>query len=153
MTQPESEGSRPIHKVKIQCDIRVPMRDGITLSTDLFMPDVGYPVPVILVRTPYDNNSESEVAQAFYFASCGYAVAVQDVRGRHDSDGEWYPFKHEAEDGFDTHEWLGVQPWCSGNVGMLGDSYVALVQLQAAPMRSKYLKALIPARRLFARLS
>ena len=144
MIQSEIKESHPVHRVKMQCDTRVPMRDGVTLSTDLFMPDVDYPVPVILVRTPYDNNDESEVEQAFYFASCGYAVAVQDVRGRHDSDGDWYPFKHEAEDGFDTHEWLGVQPWCNGNVGMLGDSYVALVQLQAAPMRSKYLKALIP---------
>lgn len=144
MVQKPTEVSEPIHKVKMMCDVRVPMRDGVTLSTDIFLPDVDYPTPVILVRTPYGNNSEGEVSQAFYFASCGYVVAVQDVRGRHDSDGEWYPFKNEAQDGYDTHEWLGVQSWCDGNVGMVGDSYIALVQLQAAPMRSKYLKAIIP---------
>ena len=91
MIQPESQESHGVHKVKMQCDTRVPMRDGITLSTDLFMPNVDYPVPVILVRTPYDSNSESEVEQAFYFASCGYAVAVQDVSGRYDSGGDRYP--------------------------------------------------------------
>ena len=94
MVQKLTEVSQPIHKVKMMCDVRVPMRDGVTLSTDIFLPDVDYPTPVILVRTPYDNNGEGEVSQAFYFASCGYVVAVQDVRGRHDSDGEWYPFKY-----------------------------------------------------------
>lgn len=144
MAQTKAEASQPLHKVRMHCDVKVSMRDGVALSTDIFLPDVDHPVPSILVRTPYDNNNEAEVEQAFYFASHGYAVAIQDVRGRYDSEGEWYPFRHEADDGFDAHEWLGVQPWCDGNVGMQGDSYLALVQLQVAPKRSKYLKALIP---------
>ena len=136
--------SRPAHKVKMMYDAKVPMRDGVNLSTDIYLPDVDYPVPVILIRTPYDNNAEDVVHTCFYFASRGYAVAAQDVRGRWDSEGEWYPFKNEAQDGFDTHEWLGVQPWCDGNVGTAGGSYVAQVQWQTAPLRSKYLKAMVP---------
>ena len=66
------------------------------------------------------------------------------MRGRWDSDGEWYPFIHEPQDGYDTQEWIGEQDWCDGNVGTAGGSYVAMVQWQAAPLRSQYLKAMVP---------
>ena len=125
-------------------DVKVAMRDGVELSTDLYLPDIDDPVPVILIRTPYNNNDEPVVELCIYFASRGYAVVSQDVRGRWDSDGEWYPLKHEAQDGFDTQEWIGVQPWCDGNVGTAGDSYLAMVQWQAAPLRSRFLKAAVP---------
>ena len=144
MTKQSAGISRPVHKVKMMYDAKVSMRDGVNLSTDIYLPDVDRPVPAILIRTPYDNNPEVFVRDCLYFASRGYAVAIQDVRGRYDSEGDWYPFKHEAQDGFDTHEWLGVQPWCDGNVGTAGGSYLAMVQWQAAPLRSKYLKAMVP---------
>ena len=136
--------SRPVHSVRMRYDIKVPMRDGVNLSTDVYLPDVEGLVPAILIRTPYNNNNEGVVEDCIYFASRGYAVVAQDVRGRWDSDGEWYPFKHEAEDGFDTLEWTGAQRWCSGNVGTAGGSYVAMVQWQAAPLRSRFLKAMVP---------
>ena len=69
-------------------------------------------VPVVLIRTPYNNNNEAIVHDCMYFAARGYGAVTQDVRGRWDSDGDWYPFVHEAEDGFDTLEWVGRQPWC-----------------------------------------
>ena len=121
-----------------------PCGTGVKLSTDIYLPDVDGPTPAILIRTPYNNNEEGMVKDCMYFASRGYAAICQDVRGRWDSAGEWYPFRHEVEDGYDTQEWIGSQPWCDGNVGTAGGSYVAMVQWQAAPLRSKYLKAMVP---------
>ena len=103
--------SQPLHKVKMRFDVKVPMRDGVNLSTDIYFPDVAGSVPTILIRTPYNNNNDGVVEDCMFFASRGYAVATQDVRGRWDSEGEWYPFMHEAQDGFDTQEWIGSQPW------------------------------------------
>ena len=136
--------SQPIHTMRMRYDVKVPMRDGVNLSTDVYLPDVEGTVPAILIRTPYNNNNEEVVEDCIYFASRGYAVVAQDVRGRWDSDGEWYPFIHEAQDGFDTLEWTGTQSWCDGNVGTAGGSYVAMVQWQAAPLRSRFLKAMVP---------
>ena len=139
-----SDGSAARNGVKMMLGVDVPMRDGVKLSTDIYLPDVDGPTPAVLIRTPYSNNSEGMVQDCMYFATRGYAAICQDVRGRWDSAGEWYPFRHEAEDGYDTHEWIGSQPWCDGNLGTLGGSYVAMVQWQAAPLRSKYLKAMVP---------
>ena len=138
------EISQPTHEVRMMYALEVPMRDGVRLSTDVYLPDAEGPFPAILIRTPYNNNAEGVVQDCLYFASRGYAVVSQDVRGRWDSEGEWYPFVHEAQDGYDTQEWIGAQPWCDGNVGTAGGSYVAMVQWQAAPLRSKYLKAMAP---------
>lgn len=136
--------SEPKYKIKMMFDVKIPMRDGIELSTDIYMPEGDSPNPTILIRTPYHNNNEAAVEDCMYFASRGYAVAAQDVRGRWDSPGDWYPFRNEAEDGYDTQEWLGEQPWCDGNIGTAGGSYVAMVQWQSAPLKSKYLKAMVP---------
>ena len=138
------EISQPVHEVRMMYALEVPMRDGVRLSTDVYLPDAEGPFPAILIRTPYNNNAEGVVQDCLYYASRGYAVVSQDVRGRWDSEGEWYPFVHEAQDGHDTQEWIGAQPWCDGNVGTAGGSYVAMVQWQAAPLRSKYLKAMVP---------
>ncbi len=144
MVAEKVEISQPIHEVRMMYALDVPMRDGVRLSTDVYLPDAEGPFPAILIRTPYNNNAEGVVQDCLYFASRGYAVVSQDVRGRWDSDGEWYPFVHEAQDGYDTQEWIGAQPWCDRNVGTAGGSYVAMVQWQAAPLRSQYLKAMVP---------
>ena len=136
--------SQPTHRIKTRFDVKVPMRDGVNLSTDIYLPDVTGQVPAILVRSPYNNNRETNVIDAVYFAERGYAVVLQDARGRWDSEGQWYPFVNEAQDGFDTQEWMGSQPWCDGNIGTMGGSYLAMVQWQAAPLRSRYLKAIVP---------
>ena len=136
--------SQPTYRIKMRCNVMVPMRDGVRLSTDIYMPDAPGPFPVILIRTPYNNNREPDVRDAVYFASRGYAVLIQDVRGRGDSEGEWIPFAHEAEDGYDAQEWAGKQPWSTGKVGTSGASYVGLTQWLPAPLRNPHLAAMAP---------
>lgn len=141
---PAASGARPLHRVRTRLGLAVPMRDGVRLSTDVYLPEDPGPFPVILIRTPYNNNLEAQVQDAVYFAQRGYAVAIQDVRGRFDSEGEWSPFVHEAQDGYDTQEWCGTQPWSTGKVGTSGASYVALTQWLPAPLRNPHLAAMAP---------
>jgi putative CocE/NonD family hydrolase len=136
--------ARTLSRVRSRLGVAVPMRDGVRLWTDVYLPDAPGPFPVILIRTPYNNNLESQVEEALYFATRGYAVVVQDCRGRFDSDGEWAPFIHEAEDGYDAQEWCGTQPWSTGKVGTSGASYVALTQWLPAPLRNRHLTAMAP---------
>ena len=117
MTQPTSGVARPLHRIRTTLGIPVPMRDGVRLSTDVYLPDAPGFFPVILIRTPYGNNTDYNVKDAVYFASRGYAVAIQDVRGRFDSEGDWDPFVHEPEDGYDAQEWCGTSPGQQGGWG------------------------------------
>src|SRR3974377_1089331 len=141
---PSATVSQPTHKITIRCTVMVPMRDGVRLSTDIYMPDEPGPFPVILIRTPYNNNREPDVRDAVYFATRGYAVLIQDVRGRGDSAGDWTPLHHEAQDGYDAQEWAGKQTWSTGKVGTSGGSYVGLTQWLPAPLRNPPLAALAP---------
>jgi len=125
-------------------DVRVPMRDGVTLSADVYRPAGSARVPAILVRTPYDNGTAPNVASGKLWAGRGYALVVQDVRGRGESDGTFYPLATEADDGYDTIEWIARQPWSDGKVGMMGGSYLGWVQMYAAIAKPPALKALIP---------
>ena len=123
--------------------IGIKMKDGILLSTDLYFPvDSSKKVPAILIRTNINKNSIGVLP--YYFISNGYAVAVQDVRGRFESEGTWEPYVFEAEDGYETVEWLAKQDWCDGKIGMLGGSYTAVVQLLAAKLKPPHLAAIIP---------
>ena len=90
-------------------DAKVPARDGVNLSTDIYLPNGEGQFPTVLIRTPYDNNNNIEKARRL--ADQGFACVIQDVRGRYDSDGEYYPFVNEGPDGFDTQEWIGSQAW------------------------------------------
>ena len=131
--------------VEARYDVKIPMRDGVSLSADLYFPSgTAGPFPVILSRTPYDNVNQRMADDAVFFAQHGYVFVAQDVRGRHDSDGVFEPWSNEFNDGHDTAEWIGTQSWCDGNVGMAGGSYVGNVQWQAAVMGSSYLKAIVP---------
>ena len=112
--------------VEVRTDIKVPMRDGVQLSADIYRPPGNGPFPVILSRTPYDNSGAQETGN--FYAQQGYVFAAQDVRGRYDSEGVYYAWRNEARDGFDTLEWIDAQEWCDGNVGMAGGSYVGMVQ-------------------------
>ncbi|MEZ4585049.1 MAG: CocE/NonD family hydrolase [Gemmatimonadales bacterium] len=125
-------------------DVRVPMRDGVTLSADVYRPAGSAKVPTILVRTPYDNGTAPNVASGKLWAGRGYALVLQDVRGRGESDGTFYPLATEADDGYDTIEWIARQPWSDGKVGMMGGSYLGWVQMYAAIAKPPALKALIP---------
>lgn len=124
-------------------DVKIPMRDGTQLAANIFRPKGDGPWPVILIRTPYDKQDEKWPGGEGY-ATKGYVMVVQDCRGRGKSGGEWEPFLHEAQDGFDTQEWIGRQPWCNGKIGSQGGSYVGWTQWASAPNSSKYLKTMVP---------
>ncbi|GGB31872.1 hypothetical protein GCM10011409_06550 [Lentibacillus populi] len=121
---------------------RVAMRDGVKLATDVWLPIEGKESkPAILVRTPY---GRMEFANSYvHFIQRGYAVVIQDTRGRQDSEGEWIPMYSEIEDGDDTLNWMADQLWCNGNIGMIGASYGGYVQWAAAASGNPHLKALI----------
>ena len=109
----------------------VPARDGVRLATDVYVPgNAQGPVPVMLVRTPYDKTAAPW--NYFNFVRRGYALVVQDVRGRSASEGDFLPCYHEVEDGDDTLNWLAGQEWSNGRVGMIGGSYLGYVQWCAA---------------------
>lgn len=121
-------------------NLKVPMRDGVGLATTVFLPQAQGRYPVVLVRTAYNRVPMNGVD----FARRGIAFVTQDVRGRYDSGGDWYPFVHEAADGADTLDWLVAQSWCNGRVGMFGDSYLAATQFYAALSGHPALVALNP---------
>ncbi len=130
--------------VLMQYDVRVPMKDGTTLSADIYRPRGTAKVPTILVRTPYDNGTAAFVAAGKLWAGRGYAYVTQDVRGRGESDGTFYPLVTEADDGYDTIEWIAKQPWSDGKVGMMGGSYLGWVQVYAAIRKPPHLVAIAP---------
>ena len=126
--------SSPRYRVHADLDVPIEMRDGVHLATDIYRPadpDTGDPVreprPVILDRTPYDKTG-GRTRHGEWYASRGYVIAIQDVRGRFDSEGDFYIHANEAADGADTVEWLAEQDYCDGQVATLGTSYGAWVQ-------------------------
>src|SRR5581483_8598137 len=106
----------------VQTNIMVPMRDGIRLATDVYLPPGGGKVPAILARTPYDKTGER--GNAAYFAAHGYAYVAQDTRGRYASEGTWKFLVDDARDGEQAVNWIAQQPWSNGKVGTIGTSYV-----------------------------
>jgi putative CocE/NonD family hydrolase len=128
--------------VKVETNVLVPMRDGVRLAADIYRPDREGKFPVLLSRTPY--NKDGQRALAAYFAQNGYAAVVMDSRGLYASHGQWHPYVDEAQDGFDTQQWVGQQPWSDGKIGMFGTSYPGFTQLLPAPYRSAFVKAIMP---------
>jgi uncharacterized protein len=125
--------------------VMVPMRDGVELATDVYLPATT-PAAAVLVRLPYDKNSRYVFFErvARRFTDRGFAMVVQDVRGKFRSGGATEPFEHEVADGYDTIEWLTAQPWCDGAVGMFGDSYYGFTQWAAVASGHPALKAIVP---------
>lgn len=122
--------------------VRLPMRDGVKLATDVYRDDAVARAPVVLMRTPYDRTKQQ--ANAERYAAAGYVVVMQDCRGTRASEGVLAPYNNEGQDGFDTIEWIVRQPWCNGRVGMMGGSYVGAVQWQAAAERPPGLATIAP---------
>jgi putative CocE/NonD family hydrolase len=147
------------------------MRDGILLATDLYIPDGNGPFPIIFIRTPYDKNVErprelreppqhsalpsdydfvvrpaasADATTAEFFLSHGYAVVVQDARGRHESDGEYSEFLSERNDFVDSAAWLDRQPWSAKRIGMTGCSELGMKQVLASVTHTSSLKAILP---------
>lgn len=133
-----------IIEMVVEHNVMVPMRDGVRLSTDIYRPAKPGKYPTVLVRDPYGNGSGGS-SGGQYWVDRGYVYVNQDVRGRYDSEGHFYPYIFEAHDGNDIQNWIAEQPWSNGNVGMMGSSYRGTVQWMSAPHRSPALKAMIPA--------
>ncbi|HEV2382962.1 MAG TPA: CocE/NonD family hydrolase [Terriglobia bacterium] len=130
------------YRVTLQRDVEAKMRDGSVLRADIYHPDAPGQFPVLLERTPYDKRGSVDFG--LKAAARGYVVIVQDVRGRYNSEGEWYPFKHESEDGHDTVEWAAQLPYSNGKVGMFGGSYVGATQMLTAIAHPPHLAGIFP---------
>jgi hypothetical protein len=128
-------------RVTAEMAVKVPMRDGVVLVADIYRPVAEGRFPVLLQRTPYNR---SDPTSGVVLASHGYVVVLQDTRGRYDSEGEFYPFRHEAADGYDTVEWAAALPYANGRVGMFGGSYVGATQMLAAMAKPPHLVAIQP---------
>ncbi len=132
----------------VQVSVMVPMRDGVPLATDLYLPEearnaVPKQVSTILIRTPY-NKGAGKSPEGRYFASHGYAVVIQDTRGRYASEGKWRWLSDDGPDGVDCCDWIARQPWSNGRIGMMGTSYVGGTQHAVAMAGSPHLRTVIP---------
>ncbi|MEO8138913.1 MAG: CocE/NonD family hydrolase [Gemmatimonadota bacterium] len=132
--------------IHVDTAIAVPMRDGVVLRADIWRPDREGAFPTLVYRTPYDRRDAADdsgiAAQA---VARGYAVVLQDVRGRYASEGDFDAYRHEGDDGYDTIEWAAEQPWSNGMIGTIGLSYPGAVQWLAAIAAPPHLRALVPA--------
>jgi putative CocE/NonD family hydrolase len=136
--------SSPEYNVVMAMNVMVPMQDGVRLATDIYRPDAEGKFPVVLIRTPYGSENKSYSDRGKFYAERGYVAAIQDCRGKYDSEGDWYGIRDETKDGDDTISWLGTQSWSSSKVGMVGSSYLGIAQWLVSYTRNPYLKALVP---------
>jgi len=132
--------------LKMENNVAVAMRDGVTLYADIYRPEGAGPFPTILQRTPYDKSTSltNTMLDPIRAAKAGFAVVIQDTRGRHASEGEFYAFRDDIDDGYDTVEWAATQTWSNGKVGMYGASYVGATQWLAATSRPPHLVTIVP---------
>src|SRR5919201_460749 len=135
----------PPASVVVDFDVAVPMRDGVHLRANIYRPGQGR-WPVLLTRLPYGKDLPlgTLYLDPVQAARQGYVVVVQDTRGRFTSDGEWFPFVHEAQDGFDSIAWAAQQPFADGHAGMYGASYFGFTQWSAATLQPPALKTMVP---------
>ncbi len=123
--------------------VKIPMRDGVLLAADVYGADPAHPKPVLLSRTPYDKKGGAK--SAIEYARHGYAVVIQDCRGRYASGGDYTPYNDDRQDGFDTIEWINRQPWSNGRLGMFGGSHLGVVQWLAMAEKAPGLVTIAPA--------
>lgn len=136
------------YDVHIEHNVPVPMRDGTILRAEVYRPKAEGKWPVIVERHGHDPSSEETVERGKFFSQRGYVFIYNNTRGTYQSKGTFFPFIDDGwgqnQDGYDTIEWAGHQPWSDGNVGMFGSSYGAFTQYQTAPTRPPSLKACVP---------
>lgn len=162
MTDPEllRPASPPRHRVEVRWDVRIPVRDGLALSANLWLPAArsagsdakgadAFGVPAVLEMIPYGKDSwrrNADTARGEWFAARGYAFCRLDIRGTGSSPGaarDEYTAE-ETQDGYDAVEWLAAQPWCNGRVAMWGISYGGFTAIQVAKLRPPHLAAIVP---------
>jgi uncharacterized protein len=134
--------AEPVVQIMAEHGVKMKTRDGVTLRADVYWPAAEGKYPTLLQRTPYNKDNTAEFARKA--AAQGYLVVVQDVRGRYSSEGEWYTFKHESDDGYDSVEWAAQLPHSNGKVGMFGGSYVGATQMLAAIAHPPHLAGICP---------
>lgn len=134
----------PGNHIQVENRVPIPMRDGAILKADIYRPAGEGKYPVLVSRTPYGTERAGRHAAAVFFARRGYVFVFQDTRGRHESNGEWSPYRLEMLDGYDTIEWAARQSWSNGKVGMQGASYLGHVQWQAARTVPPHLVTVFP---------
>jgi putative CocE/NonD family hydrolase len=132
--------------VKIETNLPARMRDGTVLYADLYRPDGPGPFPTILQRTPYDKSASlsAQMLDPIKAAKAGFALVIQDTRGRFTSEGEFTCFVDDIDDGYDTVEWAAAQAWSDGKIGMVGTSYVGATQWLAATTKPPHLVTMVP---------
>ncbi|ADB48897.1 X-Pro dipeptidyl-peptidase domain protein [Conexibacter woesei DSM 14684] len=132
-------------RIEVETDVETPARDGTLLRADIYRPAGGGALPTLVRRTPYDKSLAVRTdVDVLRLVRAGYAVVVQDVRGRYASEGRFEPFRTEASDGADAVAWAAAQPWSSGAVGMVGASYEGMTQWLAASAAPPALRAIAP---------
>ncbi len=134
-----------LDEIKIERYQAVPMRDGVKLYADVYRPRAEGRYPTLVVRTPYGVQRDAVHETMIKFAQRGYAVVMNDVRGRYESEGRWEPFRTEAKDGYDTIQWAAKQSWSNGKVATQGGSYLGHVQWRAGGQQPPNLVAMFPA--------
>jgi putative CocE/NonD family hydrolase len=147
MAAPWQDPPARYRQVEVERGVPSRMRDGTPLYADIYRPQGEGPWPVLLIRQPYDKTQAENISYAHpvWYARYGYMVVVQDPRGRWASEGGWYPFKHEEDDGYDTVTWAAGLPGSNGQVGMFGFSYAGATQLLSAVHQPPGLKVIMPA--------
>ncbi|NUQ63318.1 MAG: CocE/NonD family hydrolase [Pirellulales bacterium] len=147
---PTAFGESAAYGVALSRDVMVPMRDGVRLATDVYLPTqddkpLADRLPTILMRTPYSKGGDEKGHRdARCFAAHGYAVVFQDTRGRYKSEGVWHWMTDDGPDGADTAAWIAAQAWSNGKIGMIGTSYVGGTQHALAMQHSPHLSTVIP---------
>ncbi|MCV7228763.1 CocE/NonD family hydrolase [Mycolicibacterium komossense] len=145
--------SEPAHRRRHDNNVEIGMRDGVTLLADVHRPDAGGRYPALIAASPYPRQIQDlgapmgfiEAGNTPFWVSRGYAHVIANVRGTGGSGGTFGFFDaQERRDMYDLVEWVAAQPWCDGNVGMIGISYFAMTQLEAAVERPPHLKAIFP---------
>lgn len=134
-------------EVIVEYNVPATMRDGTVLRADIYRPADGGKYPVLLQRTPYNKalpTLTNLTMDMIRTARAGYIVVIQDVRGRYESEGVFYPYRNEFNDGYDSVEWAASLPYSDGNVGMFGYSYFGVTQWMAAVTQPPHLKAIFP---------
>jgi len=129
--------------MRTKFDERIPLRDGVEVSADVYLPDSTDPVAIVLARTPYNKNDAFSASKAASYVEAGYGFVWVDVRGRGDSDGELAPYRQEGKDGYDVVEWIAEQSWCDENVITWGQSYLGAIQLLTAIEHPPHLRAMV----------
>lgn len=140
------QGSQRAYDSVVHPNVSISTRDGVLLAADVYLPahngsTLKGTFPAIVERTPYLKDTTRYAQRGHWYARHGYAVVINDVRGRGSSEGTWYPFAREAPDGYDVVEWVAEQPWCTGQVGTMGASYAGSDQSALATLNPPHLAA------------